>query len=712
VNAAKDSSRYFHRNAGAVDSLKEIARWRLMQEVVSIRSRIRAGSLPEAVSQSTAPGSMPEIATDTYGLKSLSLSYMTMLLDSEDCSAEARYLRSHGAIGPAGPAPAASLQRYIDNPSEEDRLMLEIARELSLSHVELLVLSLAMAIETDLMCGRAIAHLQSPLGGSRPSLGLLAAAFSGFEERGPLIAAILDGPAVRSGLLQISADGAPLVERSVSVPVPLFLALQGTRTGGFEGRWPGTVLDASGLGDVPLPPSALAGARRQAQELASGSRTVLTLRTGSPAEGRALASEISRLLGRRALFIEESHGREFPALSGLAPWLILKQLLPVFCIDLGPGERKSLPALPLYYGPQLVICGREGSVEFNGDSVPSWSIDTAPREERALLWKAAIGSGPVAKEVSTHRHGSGRIAQLGRMARRNSLLDGRGEPELRDVLAAAWTSEGTGLETLAQPMAEQIADEALVITPGLRKELDRLFLRCRGREGLVDGLGPSASAKYRNGVRALFTGPSGTGKTLAAGWLATRLGLPLYRVDLAAVTSKYIGETEKNLAQLLARAEHAEVILLFDEADSMFGKRTDVKDSNDRFANAQTNYLLQRIENFDGIVLLTSNSRSRFDPAFFRRLDAIVEFPVPGPAERRSLWQSHLGRSHRMSDGELNQLSAAADLLGGNIRNAVLTASLLARNSADQIDYRYILEALKDEYLKLGRQVPSELSRR
>src|SRR2546430_13862603 len=118
------------------------------------------------------------------------------------------------------------------------------------------------------------------------------------------------------------------------------------------------------------------------------------------------------------------------------------------------------------------------------------------------------------------------------------------------------------------------------------------------------GLGASATARYHPGVRALFVGPSGTGKTLAAGWLATRLGLPLYRVDLASVTSKYIGETEKNLAQLLARAEQAEVILLFDEADSLFGKRTDITDSNDRFANAQTNYLLQRIENYDGIVLL------------------------------------------------------------------------------------------------------------
>src|SRR5206468_7817217 len=114
--------------------------------------------------------------------------------------------------------------------------------------------------------------------------------------------------------------------------------------------------------------------------------------------------------------------------------------------------------------------------------------------------------------------------------------------------------------------------------PIVRRELELLLLRCRSRDQLVDGLGPSATVRYRPGVRALFVGPSGTGKTLAAGWLASRLGLPLYRVDLASITSKYIGETEKNLAQLLARAEQSEVVLLFDEADSMFGTRTDVRD--------------------------------------------------------------------------------------------------------------------------------------
>jgi SpoVK/Ycf46/Vps4 family AAA+-type ATPase len=241
------------------------------------------------------------------------------------------------------------------------------------------------------------------------------------------------------------------------------------------------------------------------------------------------------------------------------------------------------------------------------------------------------------------------------------------------------------------------------------RELELLLLRCRVRDSLADGLGLSAATRYHPGVRALFVGASGTGKTLAAGWLATRLGLPLYRVDLASVTSKYIGETEKNLAQLLARAEHAEVVLLFDEADSLFGKRTDVRDSNDRFANQQTNYLLQRIESFEGITLLTSNGRARFDSAFSRRLDLVIEFPLPGAEERRGLWLSHLGTSHTLTNAELNQIAARVDFSGGHIRNAVLTASAMATAAERRITCDDVIRGVEGEYLKLGKQVPMDL---
>jgi SpoVK/Ycf46/Vps4 family AAA+-type ATPase len=285
-------------------------------------------------------------------------------------------------------------------------------------------------------------------------------------------------------------------------------------------------------------------------------------------------------------------------------------------------------------------------------------------------------------------------------------------PTLDDVRAAAWSGEGGGLDALAQPLTDAVPDAALVLNPGLRRELELLLARSRARDGLVDHLGVAAAVRYRPGVRALFVGPSGTGKTLAVGWLATRLGLPLYRVDLAAVTSKYIGETEKNLAQLLARAEQHEAVLLFDEADSVFGKRTEVQQANDRFANAQTNYLLQRMETYEGIAVLTSNSRSRFDEAFTRRLDAIVEFGMPGPQERRSLWLAHLGSgggAPGVSTPEINRLAAAADLAGGHIRNAVLSAAVMAQAEGRAIAYADLVEGLKAEYRKLGKQAPAEL---
>jgi SpoVK/Ycf46/Vps4 family AAA+-type ATPase len=284
------------------------------------------------------------------------------------------------------------------------------------------------------------------------------------------------------------------------------------------------------------------------------------------------------------------------------------------------------------------------------------------------------------------------------------------------VQSAARAGASSDLGTLAELLPEHITDEALVLPAATRAELEALARRCLARDTLAETLGPSARTRYRPGVRALLVGPSGTGKTLAVGWLATRLGLPLYRVDLASITSKYIGETEKNLAQLFARAEHGEVVLLFDEADSLFGKRTDVKEANDRFANAQTNYLLARIESYEGIAMLTSNSRARFDSAFTRRLDAIVEFPPPGPEERRALWIAHLGRAHSLGASALNRLAANCELAGGHVRNIVLAAAVAARGTssaargeAGTIAEAHLIAAVAAEYRKLGKPSPAAL---
>jgi hypothetical protein len=594
-----------------------------------------------------------------------------------------------------------ALQEICRDPLPEDQGLIHLAGSFQLTAVEIMSVTIAAAVEEDLLVGRAIAFLQAPLGGSRPTLGLLAQAFATLPgQEKLLLQALANGAAVRSGLLDLAHPEAPLPERPVRLPPHLSLALRGqdAQTAGAT-----TGLD-EGL-RVPLPPSIQAEVARHAHGLSTnGEGTVLIIRSASIAEARSVAAAMVAALDRRPLFISGE------APEGLVPWLLLRGLLPVFSFNLGPGERKLLPSLPFYSGPVLVLCGPEGSVESSAGLALNWKVNVPPQPERQDLWEQILGPGETAGKLAReHRHGSGRIAYLGRLARYYAAVDSRQEPSEQDLASAAWTAEGGGLESLAQPLPEKVPDSALVRSAELQAELDLLLHRCRLRDGLVNGLGASTVTRYHPGVRALFTGPSGTGKTLAAGWLAGRLGLPLYRVDLASVTSKYIGETEKNLAHLLAQAEQAEVVLLFDEADSLFGRRTEVKEANDRFANAQTNYLLQRIETYDGITLLTSNSRVRFDAAFTRRLDMIIEFPLPGPEQRRDLWLSHLGREHGLTSQEINRLAVAANVSGGSIRNSVLTAAVLAGKAGRRIAYADILNGVQAEYTKLGRPAPAEL---
>ncbi|MFT3870702.1 MAG: ATP-binding protein [Nibricoccus sp.] len=615
-------------------------------------------------------------------------------------STEANYLAEQARGLPDTSEGLADLARQIlRKPSGDDTSLVRLASTWKLSLAETLSLALVAAIERDLLAGRAIAYAQTPVGGSRPTLGLLAESFGRIDNSklfNPV--QLASSPAFLSGALTLHNDGAPLPERPVSLSLPLCLALSGEET-----NWPGGVIDHPDA-QLPLPESVVAQCRQQASALSRESSCVLVLRSSALEETRAAATSIARTLNKRP-FIAET-----VATSGLAAWLILRDLIPVFVLEPGPGETKQVPAIPLYDGPVLVAAGIEGTLEAPGRQLTHWSLPLPTLAERETLWRQALPHGTAAAELSrSHRLSTARISQLGKLALHRAHLDGRTTPDATTVRDVSRSGEGAGLESLAQLIADPIPDDALVLHPELRAELDALLSRCHHRDGLTSNLGAASATRYTAGVRALFVGPSGTGKTLAACWLATRLGLPLYRVDLANINSKYIGETEKNLARLLARAERTEAVLLFDEADSLFGKRTDVRESNDRFANAQTNYLLQRIETFDSIAILTSNSRARFDNAFSRRLDLIVEFPLPAPAERRALWQAHLGEAHSLTMQELNLLAGQCDFAGGQIRNVVLTAAVAARGNGQIIDFAKLLHALQAEYRKVSRPIPPAL---
>jgi SpoVK/Ycf46/Vps4 family AAA+-type ATPase len=211
------------------------------------------------------------------------------------------------------------------------------------------------------------------------------------------------------------------------------------------------------------------------------------------------------------------------------------------------------------------------------------------------------------------------------------------------------------------------------------------------------------------GVTALFAGDSGTGKTLSAEVVAADLGLDLYLIDLATVVDKYIGETEKNLDRIFSEADRVNGVLLFDEADAIFGKRSEVKDARDRYANVEIAYLLQRMERFDGLAVLTTNLRANLDEAFLRRLDVIVDFALPEEADRLRLWDLHLPPAvPRADDVDLEFLAAAFKLSGGNIRNICVAAAFYAVAEDRALTMLDLVRGTEREYQKLGRMMHVE----
>ena len=210
------------------------------------------------------------------------------------------------------------------------------------------------------------------------------------------------------------------------------------------------------------------------------------------------------------------------------------------------------------------------------------------------------------------------------------------------------------------------------------------------------------------GLIALFSGPPGTGKTMAAQVIAAQLGLDLYRIDLSAVVSKYVGETSQRLESILSRAANMDIVLLFDEADALFGKRTEVRDAHDRFANTDTNYLLQAVESYQGIAILASNKTENIDHAFIRRLRYVLEFPKPDGSQRKLLWASILNKmghttTLRKLDGKINTIANNLEMTGAQIKFAALSADFASQRDKKMLGMNHLIKGIERELVKEGR---------
>jgi SpoVK/Ycf46/Vps4 family AAA+-type ATPase len=328
--------------------------------------------------------------------------------------------------------------------------------------------------------------------------------------------------------------------------------------------------------------------------------------------------------------------------------------------------------------------------------------------QRADLWRRNLnGDTPpgldLAGTMSQFRLTAEQVHRAALSARmqahaREAALD---EEQLK---AGARSQNAAGLERLARRIEPAVRFSDLVLPPETQAQLQELLTRARYREQVLDVWKMGGPAARRRGLTALFAGPSGTGKTMAAEVLAGELGLDLYTVDLATVVDKYVGETEKNLDRIFAEAERINGVILFDEADALFGKRSEVSDAHDRYANVEVAYLLQRMELFEGIAILATNLRANLDEAFTRRLDSLVDFPEPEEPYRRQLWERSLGsRMPREGDLDLDFLARSFKLAGGGIRNIVVAAAYAAADRGGSVAMADLIRSTQREYLKMGR---------
>ena len=595
-------------------------------------------------------------------------------------------------IGGSGPLPLQSLRSDV-----------------GVDHAGLTLLFVASLADEDGRFASLFRALQ-PGQGHRPSVALLSSLAQDPLQRDVPRTAV--GQLLRLGLLEPISTVGPRGDWQLQPSPVVWDALRGG-----DGANPVAWATFRPLTDSPPLASLIVSAEAQRRLesiprlLASGAARAVIIR-GPGASGRRTAlAGLGRLLGRGTLEVtlDQLDDERAHQLGLLASAL---HALPIIRVDPGPGEIRDVPRLGGFTGPIGLTLPRHGGARGPDlERSVTLTLGMPDGAERVRHWAASLALDEI-EDIDAigdrYRLSGGNIRRAAPIARAAAELDGRRAITGGDVLDAGRLLRSRSLEVLATWLPVTGTWDDLVVGDAVLAELRHVEARCRAREQLALVL-PSVIGLRSAGVRVLFTGPSGTGKTLAAKVLASVLRMDLYVVELSTVVDKFLGETEKNLTAVFARAAELDAVLLIDEGDALLTGRTDVRTSNDRYANLQTNHLLQLLEAHDGIVVVTTNAGDRIDGAFQRRMDATVEFRMPEPTERWRLWQRHLGAGHDVDDGTLSEISSRCALTGGQVRNAVLHAWLLAQaeNPTDPcMNGRHIDAAVRREYRKVGASCP------
>ena len=582
-----------------------------------------------------------------------------------------------------------------------------LARTAGLTALDVELLMIALLPDLDSRFERLYGYLNDDVTRRRASVGLAlqlagesamtAAARSRLETSRPL---------VRRGLILVEDVDRPFLTRGLRVPDRVGAHLLGddAPSAGLAG-----LIDEVAPYPAPV-------AEQLGRALAAGVRLV-HLRERVVGTGSAVGVAALQAAGMGALTLDLGRfgGAAAGEATALAELAIREALLQGAGLVAGPvevlAEAGAEPLHRLTAGdvPVLLV----GSSTWD----PQWSTESplladAPvlgGRERLALWQHELGAhDPALDPASLAVHlalGPGQVRKAVRAAEASARMSG-GPVSADDLRRGVRAQNAAGLERLARRIEPEVTWDDLVLAPTVLRGLKEVAARARHRDTVLTDWRMRRGGGRGHGVTALFAGDSGTGKTMSAEVIASDLGLDLYTVNLATVVDKYIGETEKNLERIFAEAGGVNAVLFFDEADAIFGKRSDVRDAHDRYANIESAYLLQRLETFDGLAVLATNLRANIDDAFTRRLDAIIDFPEPTVELRVSLWRRCLAPPLPLGDDiDYQFLAASFEFAGGNIRSASTTAAYLAAAEGVAVGMRQLVAAVEQEYRKLGRLV-------
>lgn len=563
----------------------------------------------------------------------------------------------------------------------------------------------ALGLDSDGLCG----FLLPALSEEAPELAPLFDALRGYDGRPTR--ATLEAEDGRAGgaLNALIAAGFLAEERAgrwrvLGVPPAVWDAVRGH----VSSPWRLTPLQALPRWNDLILPDRLLAAARDSQSSGGPGQPCWALRGGPGSGRRAVAGALARAAGLSLIeappptLAGDTAANGAACGSALLPALAtLHGAMPLLSLEPAPGERLCVPQWPGFHHAIAVRLPRHGGLAAEGRVLRWLDLAMPEPEERRRHWCRALARAQVSPALVDLRLPRGNIHRVAACI----AAAGLDTPEAAmDALEAQGRFLLDGVARRIPPLGPQ---EALAMSDELQEDFDALLARCRHRETLRELLPAAFGHGGGSGVRALFKGPSGTGKTLAARHLAAALVRPLYRVDLAATVSKYIGETERNLERVFEAAETLDVVLLLDEGDALMAGRTGVANATDRYANLETNYLLQRLETYEGVLVVTTNAAERIDAAFARRMDVTLDFALPDALTRHRLWQAHLPAGHCVGAAMLDEVAGRCSLSGGQIRNAVLHATLLGLEAGAGVGPSELLAALGREYRLAGRHCPS-----